>query len=67
MTQSKPRVMMDVRLRSRPWKGAVIDWAERYCLSDGVGAASVHTFGESLVTYLIDELGEAERPETLAV
>lgn len=46
---------------------AVVDWAERHCLSDGVGAASVYTVGESLVKYLIDELGEAEFLETLAV
>lgn len=36
---------------------AVIDWAEEHCLSDGVGAASVYTVGESLVTYLVGELG----------
>ena len=45
---------------------AVIGWAERHCLSDGVGAASVYTVGESLVTHLIDELGEAGFLETLA-
>lgn len=51
-----------------PWeRQAVIDWAERHCLSDGVGAASVYTVGESLVTYLIDELGEAGFLGTLAV
>jgi len=36
---------------------AVLDWAEEHCLSDGVGAASVYTVGESLVTYLVGELG----------
>jgi hypothetical protein len=46
---------------------AVIDWAKRNCLSDGVGAASVYTVGKSLVTHLIDELGEAGFLETLAV
>jgi hypothetical protein len=36
---------------------AVLDWAEEHCLSDGVGAASVYTVGDSLVTYLVGELG----------
>jgi len=36
---------------------AVLDWAEENCLSGGVGAASVYTVGESLVAYLVDELG----------
>jgi hypothetical protein len=41
-----------------PWElRAVLDWAEEHCLSDGVGAASAYTVGESLVTYLVDELG----------
>jgi hypothetical protein len=46
---------------------AVIDWAKRNCLSNDVGAASVYTVGKSLVTHLIDELGEAGFLETLAV
>lgn len=46
---------------------AVIDWAKRNCLADGVGAASAYTVGKSLVTHLIDELGEAGFLETLAV
>lgn len=44
---------------------AVIDWAEEHCLSDGVGAASVYTVGESLVTYLVGELGTGGFLDTL--
>jgi hypothetical protein len=46
---------------------AVRDWVQRHCLSAGVGAAAVYTVGESLVTYLTDELGETGFLETLAM
>ncbi len=36
---------------------AVLDWAEDHCLSEGVGTASRYTVGESLVAYLVSELG----------
>ena len=44
---------------------AVIDWAEEHCLSDGVGAASAYTVGESFVAYLVRDLGTDGFLETL--
>ena len=44
---------------------AVLDWAEKHSLSDGVGAASAYTVGESLVAYLVGELGPEGFFETL--
>ena len=44
---------------------AVIDWAKHNCLVGVVGAAARYTVGESLVSYLLDELGTARFLATL--